>query len=140
MFAQANPFRAPTAQVLSSLYRQVGVQTGIESASPHQLVLMLFDGLIEAIVRARGALDVGDIEGKGVAISRAARIVDEGLKAALSPAGGELSRNLSNLYTYVSMRLMHSHLRNDAKALDECRRLIEPLRDAWLAIGAQVPR
>lgn len=140
MFAQANPFRSPAAQVMSSLYRQVGVQTGVESASPHQLVLMLYDGLLESIVRARGALDVGDIEAKGLAITRAARIVDEGLKAALSPAGGELTLHLSNLYAYVSARLMHAHLRNDVASLDECRRLIEPLRDAWLAIGAQVQR
>lgn len=140
MFAQANPFRAPTSQVLSSLYRQVGVQTGVDSANPHQLVLMLFDGVLEAIVQARGALVDGDIEVKGRAITRAARIVDEGLKAALSPAGGELSSNLANLYHYISMRLVQAHLRNDVKALDECRRLIEPLREAWAAIGAQVQR
>lgn len=140
MFAQANPFRAPTSQVLSSLYRQVGVQTGVESASPHQLVLMLFDGVLEAIVQARGAMESGDVEVKGRAITRAARIVDEGLKAALSPAGGEISHNLSSLYHYVSTRLVQAHLRNDVTALDECRRLMEPLRDAWLTIGAQVQR
>lgn len=140
MFAQANPFRAPASQLMSSLYRQVGVQTGVESASPHQLVLMLFDGLLESIVRARGALEAGDIESKGQAVTRAARIVDEGLKAALNPAAGEIASNLSNLYTYLSTRLMHAHLRNDIQPLDECRRLIEPVRDAWLAIGAQVQR
>lgn len=140
MFAQANPFRAPASQLMSSLYRQVGVQTGVESASPHQLVLMLFDGLLESIVRARGALEAGDIESKGVAITRAARIVDEGLKAALNPAAGEIASNLSSLYTYLSMRLMHAHLHNDIQPLDECRRLVEPVRDAWLAIGAQVQR
>lgn len=140
MFAQSNPFRAPAAQVLSSFYRQVGVHTGVEAANPHQLVLMLFDGLLESIVRARGALEAGDIESKGLAISRAARIVDEGLKAPLNPMAGEIATNLSNLYTYVSMRLMQSHLRNDIEPLDECRRLIEPLRDAWFTIGAQVQR
>jgi flagellar secretion chaperone FliS len=140
MFAQANPFRAPTSQVLSSLYRQVGVQTDVESANPHQLVLMLFDSALESIVCARGAVESGDVETKGRAITRASRIVDEGLKSALSPAGGELSSNLANLYNYISMRLMQAHLRNDVKALDECRRLIEPLREAWVGIGAQVQR
>jgi flagellar protein FliS len=103
-------------------------------------VLMLFDGVLEAIVQARGAMEAGDVEVKGRAITRAARIVDEGLKAALSPAGGEITTNLSNLYHYLSTRLVQAHLRNDVKALDECRRLIEPLRDAWLTIGAQVQR
>ncbi|MEO8299152.1 MAG: flagellar export chaperone FliS [Burkholderiales bacterium] len=124
---------------MSGLYRQIGVQIGVESASAHQLVLMLYDGLLESLVRAQGALRSGDLEAKSRAITKAARIVDEGLKAALSPAGGELSRNLSDLYTYVSMRMMQAHLRNDEAALDECRRLVEPLREAWVAIGAQVP-
>lgn len=139
MFAQYSPPRSATAGLLSSLYRQVGVQTGVAAASPHQLVLMLYDGLLESIVRAQGALRCGDIEGKGRAIGRATRIVDEGLKAALSPAGGELTSHLSRLYGYVSMRLLQGHLHNDAAALDECRQLIEPLRDAWVTIGAQVP-
>lgn len=138
MFAQANPFRSPASQVMSSLYRQVGVQTGVSTASPHQLVLMLFDGLVEAIVRARGAMENGDVSEKSAAITKAARIVDEGLKPALNPIAGEIAVNLGNLYTYLSMRLVQAHARNDIAMLDECRRLIEPVRDAWLAIGASV--
>jgi flagellar protein FliS len=80
-----------------------------------------------------------EIEAKARAITRAARIVDEGLKAALSPAGGDLSINLSNLYAYVSMRLMQAHVRNDEMALEECTRLLQPLRDAWAEIGVRVP-
>jgi flagellar protein FliS len=139
MFAQYTPQRAPASQLLSGLYRQVGVQTGVDTASAHKLVAMLYDGLLESLVRARGALKAGDIEAKGRALGRASRILDEGLKAALSPAGGELTTNLHGLYGYVAMRLMQGHLHNDDAALDECRRLIEPLRDAWMAIGAQVP-
>jgi flagellar protein FliS len=124
--------------MLSGLYRQVGVETGVKAASPHQLVQMLYDGLLDSLMQARGAMQSRDIEAKGRAISRASRIVDEGLKAALSPAGGELTTNLSSLYTYISMRLMQAHLRNDVAALEECQRLIQPLRDAWAAISAQV--
>lgn len=138
MFAPVYAPRAASAQMLSGLYRQVGVETSVTTANSHQLVLMLYDGLLEALVQARGALRDQQIEAKGKAITKAARIVDEGLKAALSPAGGELSRNLGDLYAYISMRLMHAHLRNDDAALEECQRLVQPLREAWVAIGSQV--
>lgn len=138
MFAQ--PFaRAQNASVMmSGLYHQIGVETGVKTASAHQLVQMLYDGLLESLAQARGALDKGDIEAKGRAITKASRIVDEGLKAALSPAGGELTANLSNLYGYITRRLMQAHLRNDVTALEECQRLVQPLRDAWADIRSQV--
>jgi flagellar protein FliS len=139
MFAPTSYQRAPSSQSLSGMYRQVGVETGVKGAGPHQLVLMLYDGLLEAIAQARGAMRAREIEAKARAITRAARIVDEGLKAALSPAGGDLSTNLSNLYAYVSMRLMQAHVRNDEMALEECTRLLQPLRDAWAEIGVRVP-
>ncbi|MBK6852053.1 MAG: flagellar export chaperone FliS [Burkholderiales bacterium] len=139
MFAPASPHRAPPSQMLSGLYRQVGVETGVKTADPHKLVLMLYDGLLEAIAQARGAMRARQIEAKNRAMTRAVRIVDEGLKPGLSPAGGELSTSLSSLYAYVSMRLMQAHARNDEAALDECRRLITPLRDAWATIGERIP-
>ncbi|PXW91930.1 flagellar protein FliS [Sphaerotilus hippei] len=138
MFAQTSFRGSNSSLMLSGLYRQIGVETGVKTASAHQLVQMLYDGLLESIVQARGALASQDVEAKGRAVTRAARIVDEGLKAALSPAGGELTMNLSNLYGYITRRLMHAHLHNDAAALDECHRLVQPLRDAWAEIGAQV--
>jgi flagellar protein FliS len=139
MFAQFSPSRSPAAQMMSGLYRQVGAQTGIEGASPHRLVTMLFDGFLDCLVQARGAIAAGDREAKARALTRAGRIVDEGLKATLNPAAGEIAQNLSLLYGYVSAALLQAHLHNDEARLDECRHLMEPLRDAWVSIGAQVP-
>jgi flagellar protein FliS len=113
----------------------VGVETGVAGASSHQLVTMLFDGFNDSVGQARSALAAGDIEAKCRALSRAVRIVDEGLKASLDAAGGELSANLGGLYAYVALRLTQANLKNDAAALDECQRLIEPVRSAWLAIA-----
>ncbi len=120
-------------------YHQVGVQTGVEAASPHRLIEMLFDGYMAAIAQARGAMQAGEIEAKGKALSRAARIVDEGLKASLNvPAGGDLAQDLTALYEYVGLRLTLANVRNDESMLDECVRLIEPLRQAWRDIAPQV--
>lgn len=135
--AMTSPFGRPGA--LAHAYRQVGVETSVGSASPHKLVELLFDGYVEALTHARGGLRNGQIEVKGKAISRAARIVDEGLKAGLNlEKGGRLAADLRDLYEYVSMRLVLANVRNDEAIIDECQRLIEPLRQAWKDIRPSV--
>jgi flagellar secretion chaperone FliS len=139
MFASTHSPRSAHAGALSGMYRQVGISTSVDGASSHRLVAMLFDGLIEALAEARGALANKDIEAKCRSLSKASRIVDEGLRAGLNlEAGGAMSRQLDALYGYISSRLLHANLKSDAAAVDECRRLIEPVRDAWQQIGAQV--
>ncbi|WP_326403994.1 flagellar export chaperone FliS [Methylibium sp.] len=116
-------------------YQQVQVQTGIEAASGPKLVGMLYDGALEAISTARGAMARGDIELKGRQIARAARIVEEGLLGGLDrDRGGELAANLDRLYRYLARRLTEANLRNDDAALGECAALLAPLRDAWSEI------
>ncbi len=138
MFTAAYAPSVNRAQSSSQAYRRIGVETGVTDASPHQLVAMLYGGLLDALNRARGALRQGDIARKATELSRAVRIVDEGLKAALSPAGGELTQRLNELYAYLSLRLTQANLRNDEAAIEECVSLVEPLRDAWSAIRPQV--
>ena len=138
MFASTlTPHRAMPS--LASAYTRVGAETGIADASPHKLIEMLFDGLQDALSRARGALANGQVEVKGRAIGHAVRIVEEGLKAALDlQAGGALAADLNALYAYVAVRLTHANLHNDAAALDECVRLLAPVRSAWAEIGPRV--
>jgi flagellar secretion chaperone FliS len=124
---------------MAGAYRRVGIETSVESASPHRLVALLFDGYMEAIAQARGAMKQGQIELKGKAIGRAARIVEEGLKSSLNlTEGGQLAQDLSALYDYLTMRLTQANIRNDEAILDECVRLVEPLRQAWQDIGDKV--
>jgi flagellar protein FliS len=129
-----------TPRHFANAYRQVGVQTGVNSATPHRLVAMLYEGFMEAIATARGALRDGRVEVKGRAIGHAARIVEEGLKAGLNlKDGGKLAADLDGVYRYVIVRLTQANLRNDEAALDECVALMQPLADAWNEIGARVP-
>jgi len=138
MFASPSP-AATARHAMSNLYTRVGAETSVDAASPHRLVALLFDGLVEAIVQARGALQGGQRELKGRAIGRAVRIVEEGLKAGLNlEGGGTLAADLRDLYAYIGVRLSQANVRNDAAALDECQRLIEPLRSAWTEIGPRV--
>ena len=139
MFASTHSPRRTSPGAMSGLYRQVGISTLVDNASSHRLVAMLYDGLLESLTEARGAIRNKDIEAKCRALSRASRIVDEGLKAGLNlEAGGAVGKGLNELYTYISNRVLFANLRSDAAAVEECCRLVEPLRDAWNQIGAQV--
>ena len=141
MFASPYPSRGAARPLRSDLYQQVGVESRLAGASPHQLVAMLFDGFVESLSQARGAIRASRADIKGAAIGRAVRIIDEGLRAGLDlRAGGSLARDLHDLYGYLTLRLTMANLHSDESALEECLRLIAPLRDAWASIADPVPR
>jgi flagellar protein FliS len=137
MLAFASPSSLSRRQ--AGAYRQVHASTGVDSATPHGLIAMLFDGLLGAIAEARGAIRNRNVVAKGQAIGRALRIVDEGLSAPLNLAeGGAIAADLHRLYGYIATRLTQANLHSDEAALDECVQLIEPVRSAWAEIGAKV--
>ncbi|MGH8671482.1 MAG: flagellar export chaperone FliS [Burkholderiales bacterium] len=117
-------------------YTKVEVETGLTEADPHKLVVMLFEGAIRAVAQARGHMLRGETAAKGEAISKAVAIIDEGLKLSLDlEVGGELAKNLSALYDYMSTRLIYGNLKNYIEPLDEVGRLLAELKTAWEAIG-----
>jgi flagellar protein FliS len=122
----------------TAAYEQVGLDLSVETADPHRLILMLFDGAATALVTARYAMEGGNIAAKGAAISKAIDIITNGLDASLDPTqGGELAERLSSLYNYMAARLLWANLKNDFAALDEVRGLLTELQDAWRHIGQQ---
>jgi len=119
-------------------YAQVGVESGAMSASPHQLIVMLYDGARSAIARAKFHMAAGDIAGKGTAISKSIDIIDNGLRAVLDHnAGGEIAGDLERLYDFMSRQLMLANLRNDEALLDQVDGLLQDLSSAWAQIGDQ---
>ncbi len=116
-------------------YKQVEVDAGVLAASPHKLILLLFDGAIQAIARARFHMEHKDIAGKGKAVSQGISIIG-GLNGCLDKeAGGSIAENLSALYEYMNYRLMQANVINDVGGLDEVTNLLTELRDAWDAVG-----
>lgn len=128
MFGQSmNPAKA---------YSEVGVQTSVITANPHKLILMLFDGALQAVGTAAVALNTSDIATKGKSISKAIEIITSGLRASLDmEAGGQLAEQLGALYGYMVDRLLYANLHNSQAALDEVTGLLHELRDAWSEIG-----
>ncbi len=116
-------------------YAKVHYRANVEIASPHRLIDMLYEGAIERIVQAKGAMEFGNIELKGNKINSAVSIVG-GLRESLNTdAGGDLAMNLDNLYVYVQGLLSAAHMKNDASKLDEAMVLLADLRSAWKQIG-----
>ena len=118
-------------------YSRCGVETGVADASPHKLIGMLFDGLLETLGTARHAMAAREVSRKGEALSKAIRILEEGLRGSLDrQQGGNLALQLDSLYEYMIGRLLVANLRNDIAALEEVSRLTNELRDAWHAMPA----
>ncbi len=128
MFTAALP---PAAQ-----YRQVATTTAVTQASPHQLIVLLYDGAIAAVLQARHAVATKDGETRRRAIAKAIRIVDEGLKAALMDQGDpSLVKNLRALYDHMVGRLFQANVRVVDEPLAEVARLLADLRSAWADIA-----
>ena len=122
---------SPTAS-----YAMVSTDIAIETADPHRLILMLFDGARTAIILARAHMERNEIAEKGAAISKAIDIVNNGLLLSLDiENGGELAERLAALYEYISHRLLWANLKNNVAALDEANRLLGELQSAWAMIG-----
>ena len=109
----------PVSMRSANSYRNVGLETSVSMADPHQLVSMLFDALLQSLAAAKWSILSGVIPAKGRAISRAVRILEEGLKAGLDEErGGELAANLRGLYDFCIFKITDANLKNNAAFVD----------------------
>ncbi len=117
-------------------YSNIGMETGVLAASPHKLIVMLFDGAKMALNNALMQMNSQQTAAKGRSISHAILIITNGLQASLNKeVGGELATNLDALYDYMGKRLVLANLNNDPSIIQEVLGLLETIREAWLQIG-----
>ena len=116
-------------------YRSISVETSMHTIDQHQIVNLLLDGLLQSLATARGAIARGDIPGKCSSISRAIRILEEGLSTGLDRVdGGELAERLAALYDYCIHQLVVANLHSSDQILQEVQNLMEPIAQSWKAI------
>ena len=121
-------------------YADVSLETDVGSLQPSRLIVMLYDGALLAIARGRKAMQARDLALKGESISKAIQIIDEGLKASLEVRqGGDLARQLWQLYEYMCRRLLLASIHQDLAALDEVTRLLSDLKQAWVELDERDP-
>ena len=122
----------------ANAYARVGVESGVMSADPHRLIVLLFEGAQTAIRAARIHMQNGNISEKGKAISKALDIINNGLAAALDQEkGGDIAERLASLYDYIARLLLAANLRNDEESLNQAEQLLENIASAWRDIGQQ---
>ncbi|MDO4591556.1 MAG: flagellar export chaperone FliS [Comamonadaceae bacterium] len=127
-----SPFGARSA----SAYQQIGVQSVVTEASPHQLINMLFEGLLKSLQSTKVAMEGQNVTEKIRHMTKAQRILQEGLIFGLDlEKGGELAENLLAVYDYCMVKLTQAHASNDVEKVEEVIQLIDPIAKSWAAIG-----
>ena len=112
-------------------YGQMKNDTQTMYASPHQLVLMLFDGAIEAMSMTIGAIKHKNIELRGKQSTRAITIIN-GMRDCLDmKAGSELADNLHSLYLYMAQELFRAAFKNDAETIQGIQVMLKDIRGSW---------
>jgi flagellar secretion chaperone FliS len=119
-------------------YANVSMETGVTAASPHKLIVMVFEGAMLQVTIAIQGQKEGAIAKRGKAVSRAISFIETGLRASLNKqVGGELALTLDSLYEYMSRRLLEASTKGTLEPLEEVYRLLGELKSAWEAIGTE---
>jgi flagellar protein FliS len=125
----------------ANAYARVGVETGVMGASPHRLIVLLYQGARQAIAQARMHLQQGQVPDRGKAISKAIRIIESGLQQSLNlEVGGEIAERLNALYSYMARRLLEANIKQSEAMLVEVDGLLATLEEAWIGIAPEIAR
>lgn len=107
----------------------------VAAATPHQLVMMMFNGLADELVRARSHIVAKRYERKAQSINKCIDILNALTSALDYDKGGELARNLASLYDYCVHRLYEASHSLSTEMIDEVDALLAELREGWQAMG-----
>lgn len=114
-----------------STYRQ----TQVQSRTPLELVVMLYDGALKFLNVARSAIERRDVAARREATSRALAIISELQSTLNMTEGGDIAQRLDELYTFANLRILQASQDNAVAPLDEAIRVLETLRESWLSIA-----
>ena len=112
-------------------YGQIKNDTQTTYASPHQLMLMLFDGAIEAMSLTIGAIQNDKLEVRSKQNTRSITIIN-GMRECLDmETGGELADNLYSLYQYMTKELFRASFKNDIDTIQNIQTMLKDIRGSW---------
>jgi flagellar protein FliS len=119
-------------------YKTVDLRSAVASASPHQLIAMLYDGALTALANAKGCIIRKDIEGRAKALNKANSIV-LGLKDFLDiEKGGEIAENLDRLYDYITRGIIEANRTQSAEKTQELISLLLELKKGWVGMPLDI--
>jgi flagellar protein FliS len=108
-------------------YRQMAVKT----ASPGQILLMLYEGAIKNVKLASQAIDRKDMNAKGIHIGKTHDIINELTSTLNFEVGGDIARNLERLYNFMVEQLLKANIESSKEQLMTVQKLLETLLDGW---------
>ena len=112
-------------------YKTVDLRSAVASASPHQLIAMLYDGALTALANAKGCIARKDIESRAKQLNKANSIV-MGLQDFLDvEKGGEIAENLSALYNYIIRGIIQANREQSEEKIQELINLLLELKQGW---------
>ena len=115
----------------ASLYKQQEIRT----ASPGKIIVMLYDGALKNLHIAENAYQEEDYEQKSNALTKVVDIVSELMNSLDLDKGGEIANRLQSLYVYVLQRVLDADMKKDLDALQESRKILSELREAFASIS-----
>ena len=116
MIATNNPYK---------MYEQNSVTT----ASAGELTIMLYNGCLKFIKKAKQAIEKNNIEERNTNIQKAQNIIRE-LMVTLNMEY-EVSKNMMALYDFINQSLLEANIKNDLKKLEEAEQIVIDFRDTW---------
>lgn len=119
-------------------YRKTKLEAELSVATPHRVLQMMYEGLLERLAQAKGAIEIQDLAAKSERLSKAVGIIN-GLQMSIDKsADPEMGQRLSEMYDYMKQRLNDASLSLDTAAIDEVIELIIPIKEAWDNIPPEV--
>ncbi|HKJ22823.1 MAG TPA: flagellar export chaperone FliS [Gammaproteobacteria bacterium] len=122
------------ATSMLSKYSQTAIDSGVESATPHRLVQMMMEGVLDKVALAKGFMARREYEAEGRHIKWAVSLIN-GLRMSLNKDdGGELAEDLDALYDYMVRQLLEAQVNSKSELLDEVTSLMREVKSGWDAI------
>ncbi|MEZ0574891.1 flagellar export chaperone FliS [Halodesulfovibrio aestuarii] len=113
---------------------QAYFSTQVSTTSQGQLLIMLYEGCLKFLNQAKTSIEEKDVAKKGMLITRAMDIINELDSSLNTEAGGEIAKNLHELYYFCNTRLLKANLLMDTTCIDEVIKIIDGVRDAYAQI------
>ena len=112
----------------------------VKTASPGQILIMLYEAAIKNVKKATECIDRKDIPGKGNHIGKAHDIINELTNTLNFEVGGDVARELERLYNFMTSQLVKANVENSKEALTAVQKCLETLLAGWREAVNQVQR
>ncbi|GAL14763.1 flagellar biosynthesis protein FliS [Vibrio astriarenae] len=112
-------------------YKKVSVDSQLSAASPHKIVQMLMAGAVERLIQGKAAMLQGNVSVKGERLGKALDIIIS-LRSCLSMNdGGDIARNLDQLYDFMINQISSANISNDPQPIDDVVEILREIKSAW---------